>query len=740
MKTRIFFSFLILFLIASCAHMEPPLRHEAATPGLLIDEEKPLSSSQAEREAITLEQATGQVKSHEDHMRLLEVRQQNFNKRLTETISVRHKAEAPGKAKPSAKRMVSAKQPVSFHFDDANLVEVVRLFMKLLQKDYILHPNVGGKVTMEVDENLNSEQLHDLLRGVLRIQGAAMVDNGSLLEIMPLSSVPLTLAENEIIIPGNGEPLRGQSIRAFRLGFLKAADLLKVIKPFLSKGAMVNAHEVSGIFMVCDYPHTLEKIARLVRLFDVSVFAGLHMKMYQLKYVDSEEMARELDELTKTVGLSPGNGKSPGSALSFLPMPRLNLLLAMARDVNAMEFADLWIDELDRDLALPIREEKSTGIFVYYVQNGTAAKIVDVLKGLFDAAEVGERSMIDKDEKKDEDGKRIVKLTSGLEKNTEKVSVPPEAVSGSLEKPVTFVVDETTNSILIRSSGSDYRKILPVIKKLDLFPKQVLIEATIAEVLLDESTKLGIEWQYLAKGLMGTDATGLVSVDSGLGTISGTGESLIGSGFSYLVANTDRFTALIKAFAGQNKLNVLSSPHIIASDNQVAKIDIGQEVPIVTSEYRTTDASSTATTVDKTIQYRDVGIILEVTPHINENGIVRMEISQEVSEISNTTVEGVNSPVFRKRVATTTLAVKDQQTIVIGGLIQQTNTNSQTGVPFLSRIPILKYLFGYEGKAFASTELMIFITPHVIMSDEDSAFVSKTFIKRLEKIKAQMVL
>jgi general secretion pathway protein D len=213
---------------------------------------------------------------------------------------------------------------------------------------------------------------------------------------------------------------------------------------------------------------------------------------------------------------------------------------------------------------------------------------------------------------------------------------------------------------------------------------------------------------------------------------------VIGSGFSYLINNTDKFTAMIKALAEKNRVNVLSSPHILASDNQPARIDIGEEVPIVTSEYRTNDASSTATTVDKTIQYRDTGIILEVTPHINENGMVRMDLRQEVSALSDKTVDGVNSPIFRKRVATTTLSVKDRQTIVIGGLIRQTNTKSDSGIPGLSRIPGLKYLFGYEGKEYQSAELMIFITPHVISSEQDNALISKNFISRLDIIKAKM--
>ncbi|MBN2333122.1 MAG: type II secretion system secretin GspD [Deltaproteobacteria bacterium] len=732
-KSRLFLVLLaVLLSCSSCALYEPSVRHDSAVAGEVFSYEKPASAATGMADAAEDGTLSDTLSRQGEEIRLLEERQQQFNERLAAVSTAPGRVAGEQKKTSSKAAKVSSRQKVAFHFDSADLLDVVRMFMELLDCDYLLHPEVGGKVTMEFEEELDGEGLLDLFRGVLRTQGAAIIEQDKVLEILPLSSVPGAIDSQGLVLDAGAGPVRGQAIKAFHLSFISPLELTKVITPFLSKGALVNAHEGSGILLVSDYPHSLAKISRLVELFDVSAFAGLQMKMYQLQHVEAEAMAQELDGLAKSVGLSAEQQKSANGALSFLPFPRLNLLLALSRNGQLMEFADLWISELDRELALPIKEEKHEGVFVYYVQNGVAANIIEVLQGLFGEGNTEAAEQAKKDKAEVPQG--VKRLTSGLEKEAPQ-KVPPEAVSGTLDGPVNFVVDETTNAILVRSLGSDYRKILPVIKKLDLFPRQVLIETTIAEVLLDESTKLGIEWQYLANGLLGTSATGTVSLDSGLGVISGSGTSLIGSGFSYLVSNTGRFTAMVRALADQNRVNVLSSPHVLASDNQPARIDIGEEVPIVTSEYRTNEATSTATTVDKTIQYRDTGIILEVTPHINENGMVRMEIRQEVSELSDKTVEGVNSPIFRKRVATTTLAVKDQQTIVIGGLISQSKSKTASGLPGLRRIPGLKYLFGYEGKAYESAELMIFITPHVISSEDDSTFVSKNFITRLEKIK-----
>ena len=237
------------------------------------------------------------------------------------------------------------------------------------------------------------------------------------------------------------------------------------------------------------------------------------------------------------------------------------------------------------------------------------------------------------------------------------------------------------------------------------------------------------------QGLGGGDATGLLGIDSGLGLISGSGDTLIGSGMSFLVSNSNRFKAIVRALADDNRVNILSAPQILASDGETARIDIGEDVPTVTSSYRTTDSGSTAQTTDTTIQYRNVGILLTVTPHINDNGMVRMEINQEVSQLSTKTIEGINSPIFSQRVAETILSVADGQTVVIGGLIQQSRSQGYSGVPWLSRIPGLRYLVGYEGKEFHSVELMFFITPHVILHEEDSVFVSRPFLNRLEQVK-----
>ncbi len=726
-------------MLPGCGMLEPTMQEQAPSPTLDIAAPD-RSGGQNDAPAATSED---RVKTAADQLsediKQLQQQQKQFNSELGRLHGQKSSRMTTAAASGGKGKTIGATtQPVSFNFDQADLNEVVRLFMSdILHADYVVQGDISGKVTMSIDGNFTDGQLWQIIAGILQINHVTMFEQDGRWQLMPLAQAPSALPSQNLLLSSADGVVRGQRIQAVTVKYAPVAELVKVIKPYLSKGAQVYAHEPSGTLLLCDYPTNLLKVQKLIEQFDVPPFAGMHMQVYWLQNVKADVILKELDSLAKSVRLAAGSGSNPNSSLSFVALPRLNLMLVITRDDDSLHFAEMWIKELDREVPQPLQPEPEDGIYVYEVQNGIAKDIASVLDGLFGGKSTG----IQKKTKAENEpvGVKLTRLHSGIDnKGIKRNRKAPGAVSGTLSGEVTFVVDEVSNTIIIRSNYDDYQKILPMIKRLDIYPKQALIEVTIAEVLLDENNKLGIEWDYLMKDVAGTSANGWLSMESGLGLINGTGESLIGSGLSYLLINTGRFRAAIKAFSSQNRVNVLSSPHIMASDNEEASINIGDEVPIVTSEYRTTDSGSTATTTDKTIQYRDVGVILNVTPHINANGMVRMEIKQEVSQVSNKTVEGVNSPVFAKRTADTVLAVRDGQTIVIAGLMQQNSGNSYSGVPILGRMPVLKYIFGYNSKEFRNTELMIFITPHVILNEQDSTFLNRSFLNRLDKIKAEL--
>lgn len=718
-------------MLVSCTMLRSSVRDEALPPGGLL-QGRPSPTQVSKAAAVEPEIALPEVDEAAELLHKLDLQEEEFNRRLKK-FSAGAVNSAAGTGSP-IQGQIKGRELVSLNFDDADLVEVLRLFMEILKENYAINQGVGGKVTLEVNAELNRDEIFELLRGVLSMNGAVMVQRGPLWEVMPQASLPAAAEAGELLLPGDPENARGKVIRAYRLNYLPGAQFVNIIKPYLSKGAQVYVHEPSGVLLVCDYSHVLAKVSRLLILFDVSVLAGLEQKVYLLKYVNAEDLVKELEKLVGVYGLAPGKESNLNSSLSFMALPRVNIILALSRDAESLALVDEWVAELDREVPVLNQDSMAEDIFVHYIQNGVATDIAAVLEGLFSG---GTKKADDKTKDKNQPlAKTILDNQRQQREAAEKLKAQRgSAVSGTLEGEVTFVVDETTNSILVRATGNDYRKIKPVIEKLDIYPKQVLIEVTIAEVSLDETNKLGIEWSYLMNGLSSAKASGQLGVDSGLGLVSGSGDTLIGSGLSFLIDNSTRFKAIVRALADDNRVNILSAPQILASDGETARIDVGEDVPTVTSSYRTTDSGSTAQTTDTTIQYRNVGILLTVTPHINDNGMVRMEIKQEVSQLSTKTIEGINSPIFSQRVAESILSVGDAQTVVIGGLIQQKRSKGYSGVPWLSRVPGLRYLVGYEGKEFHSVELMFFITPHVILQEDDSVFVSRPFLDRLEQVK-----
>ena len=724
-------------------------RSKMMRPGTLVDArqaegavEMGLRDNESGPSAVEEARQDAQVLSE------MAARDQSFNRRLS---SVMGQGKGPGLVGRSDATAATGKgsgetMDVAFDFQDAEITDVIRLFMELLGENYSIDPAVKGKVALHVSAKMSREEVWELFRGVLRFHAASTVLDGEVWRVVPLTAVPAAIGEEGILFSGEGgSRKRGQSVQMFSLEYLPVTEFSTIIKPYLSPGSMVYGHEYSGVMLVSDYPHTLRKVGKLLAMFDVSAFAGLHMQVFSLKYTKAEDMLRELDGISEST-MFKQEGRE---RVKFLALPRLNMIVAMTWNKANMPFIREWIAELDREPYTVAGGENDENIFVYYVENGRAKDIAAALEGLFlDKSEgAAARALIKADDADDalpvgQELARELESSNLIDNTMQAIAGSPEErvggaqnFSGRLGGPVSFVVDETTNAVLVKCQGRDYRIIRGVMEKLDIFPRQVLIEVLIAEINLDETNKLGIEWENIFN--LGGSATGTLGIDSNLGVVNPLATNVpISSGLSYLIGNTERFKAALKASATDNNVQVLSSPHILASDNQRASIDIGSEVPVVTSQTLKDDATSTVTTTDQSVQYRNTGIILSVTPHINDKGLVRMDVSQEISELSDKLIEGIPSPIFSKRKAETTLSVKDGQTIVIGGLIRQSRSDNYSGVPGLSKVPVLKNMVGYESKGWANTELMLFITPHVVVHNEDAEFISKRFVERLDTIKA----
>jgi len=631
--------------------------------------------------------------------------------------------------KPKKKKAAEKAGQIEFNFDDADIYEVIRTLSELLNINYIVDSNVKGKVTIHTAGGLRKEDLMPVFFQILEVNGLTAIKEGSLHKIIQIKDAPRMPITSTFGRKGEDLPPGERIIiQIIPLKFISAQEMTKLLTPFISAGGTILSQKDSNTLLVVDKGLNILKIIRLVEAFDMNVFEKVNYEFYPLANTDAEEVAKVLKEIFSSYLTARKED------IKIVTVNHLNTLLVISAHTQVFEKAREFIRQLDM-----ADEEVEPRIYVYSVKNGEAKDLGSLLNQVFaDKPSAKEKGAKDQTKKKAESApsrnpfSRKTKEAKAEEAKAEKApearkeSMQPMASgkiettgSGTLRGEINITADEIRNALIIEAIPADYRVIENILRQIDVLPRQVLIEATIAEISLDKSTELGIEWTYL-KG-PGSLSTSLL--DASLGS----------AGFKYTIGMTDRWTSALKALASENKVNVLSSPHVLASDNKEAKIDVSSEIPVGSTGYEYT--AGEVPVFETTIEYRDTGVILAVTPHINERGLVTMDINQEVSEQGvDVTVAGRDYPSFTKRIIQTTLTVKHGQSIVIGGLIKDKGSEGVAGAPCLINIPVVRYLTGTESESTEKTELIVLITPHVIASLDDVDAVTEEFKSKVGNV------
>ena len=636
-------------------------------------------------------------------------------------------------------------EPVSgskfvLNFDNADLYEVIRVMADMMKINYIIDPKVRGIVNIHTSGQINTEEISPLFHSILKLNGATAVKKGIIYEIVPfgeakkLYTPPTTFRES-----GKIQPEEKYTIQIITLKYIPVNEVSKMIKPFLSDGADIIEHPLHNILIIGDVAPNVKKSLDIIELFDLDIFADMRVRIYPILNADVNEIAKEMERIFSSFEVNLKSGRGVG--ITFTPIQRINSLLVVSSIPGIFINVEKWLKELDKIPA----EGTKISVFVYYVQNGKAKDLADVLKQVY---------LPPKDLKKDvkekvvtppsPPGPRGVRPTPPSSTAAPSPPIKEEAAplpeGAAPEGEINIVVDETTNALIIRALHRDYKAVLETIKKLDLYPKQVLIEVLLAEVTLDEATKYGLEFSTFKAGDYSVGMGGTAY----LGAIPSA--EAFSSGIRYSIISADRLAAAIHASATDNRLKVITSPHILASNNKEAKIQIGSSEPILTSTYTTPGATTAATTslvstgiVEGTIEYKDIGVILSVTPRISDGKLVTLDIAIEQSTVSQKDLGNLkNVPFFPKKTAKTTLSIMGGQTIVIGGLIDETKGASSSGVPFLSKIPILGALFGYKTKTVGTKETILLMTPHVITDLQESNQVTQEFREKVQALKKEL--
>ncbi len=603
---------------------------------------------------------------------------------------------------------------ITFNFQGAEISEVVKTVLgDILQVNYILDDQVRGVVNMQTSRPISRDALVPTLEKLLQVNGAALIDRNGFYEVVPIDSVN----GGAISLRGNLSADRGYQILVVPLRYIGAQEMLKILEPLKPRQGMMEADERRNLLVLGGTQGELVSLRDTIKTFDVDQLQGMSVGLFRLQSVDAEVLVDELGAIFGDAADGPLAGM-----VRFMPIERLNALLVITAQRKYLADAKTWITRLDRS-----EGAQGLGMYVYYVQNGRAENMAEMLGQLFD----GQRR--NRQAREADAARRPATATMAApDTDADGTVTRAEASAGPANidvGEVSIIADNENNALLIMSSPGDYDKVYKAIQKLDVLPLQVLVEATIVEVTLEDELQYGLQWFF--KNHLGSNTKGFGTL--GQSPIPSAAD-VIGSG-SYEVISGASTRALLNVLATDARLNVVSSPTLMVLDNHTAEIRVGDQVPIQTSQ--TTNTSSDLGNTTNTIQYRDTGVLLEVTPRVNAGGMVVLDITQEVNDVDRTTSSGIDSPTIIQRRVNTSVAVQSGETLVLGGLIKENRTYSGEGVPYLRHLPVLGWAFGSRGKSTQRTELVVMITPTAVTDTADAREVTREYRNKLRGLELQ---
>ena len=623
---------------------------------------------------------------------------------------------------------------VTLNFDGTDIREVVKVVLgDLLGVNYVLDPAVSGSVSLQTGRPLRRDMLIPTLEMLLRMNNAALVDNAGTYEVVPLNN-----AVQGRIVPQLGQSSRalpeGYSVQVVPLRYIGADEMASILEPLAPEGSLVRTDTLRNLIVIAGTSPEMSNLLDTIQVFDVDWMSGLSVGFFTLEYAKATDVVTQLETLLA----DDNGGASPLKGIfRFIPVESANAVLVVSPQQSYLAQMEDWIDRLDRAEASGSTAQR---LFVYRVRHGDAENLADVLSQLFAA----------------DGGGGTTRSVGGVAPGLRQANIGgetggeggtsslPRATASTLElsSQVSIVADPVNNSLLVRSSPRDYKKILDALKQLDIVPLQVLVEATIVEIRLTGNLKYGVQWRFFGLAAGGewdpetTSNVGGYRSDISLrGTANGPAQTFAAAGspstFNWsVVLRPDTIRATLSALAEDDLVNVLSSPSVMVRDNQTAEIQVGEDVPIATTQQQGT---ATTDRIINQIEYRKTGVKLSVKPRVTPGGMVQMEIEQEVSTVAQES-GALNSPTFRTRNITSNVAVRSNQAVVLGGLIQDAREDGKSGVPGLYRAPLLGPLFGETARRSERTELVVVLTPRVIASDSDIETVTRDFREKVRNL------
>ncbi len=672
--------------------------------------------------------------------------------RIFKGTGVLVKGQQPGGGLPPAPAVQPSGNNVVLNFEGADLREVVRSILgDTLGEAYTIDQAVGGTVTLRTTTGIPREALPATLEMLLRMNGAAMVKEGNIYKIVPQAAS----------VRGNVTPQLGNSQRALPPGFsvqivplryIGVREMMRILEPFAKDATAVRPDELRNMLILSGTEQELKHLVETIDMFDIDWMAGMSVGVFTLQYADVKAVGAELDKAVGDKATSPLAG-----ILRIIPLERLNALLVITPQPAYLDEVKKWIARLD---------QAGTGdgpsFYVYYLQNQRAEKIGPLLTQAFTGRAAAAAAAPPPSLAPGTPAGTIVSAPTFQPQpavitptiNVQTQPAPGQQTPGTaaaaarageglgIVRNIQVVADKDNNTLLVVATAQEYRIIEAALKKLDVPPRQVAMEVTIASVTLKDELDFGVEWLFKGGAPSGQGSGGNLTRSTpfnpavpiaAAATAAANPALALAQGFYYIINNSNfpgGVQAALHLLDTYGDTKVIANPHLAALDNQKATIKAGDKIPICQQSI----VGSTTNVVTTTSQYIDTGVLMQVTPHINQGGLVTLDVQVEVSDPGTLSANCDQAPPINTRSIQTMLNVQTGQTMVMGGLIGETRQNSSNGLPFLSRIPVIGGLFGNQVLNNNRTELVMFITPRVVESELDNKAVIDDLRKRMQKI------
>jgi general secretion pathway protein D len=649
---------------------------------------------------------------------------------------------------------------VEINFDGADVQTVAKYLLgDILQLNFVVDPRVQGNVTLSSSGPIPRKDVLPAFESVLRMSNAAIVRSGNLVKIVPITEA----SANGSVSAGAGEPGFGVSLVPLR--YTSAATVAKTAESFLSRPGSIRIVPSRNLLLIQGTTAERQATLDLVETFDVEWLRDQSVGVYPLKSTSPETMIAELEKIfeTKEGGLGQG-------VIRFQPVSRMNAVMVVTKTPKLLAQTTEWVRRLDRS------DSTGTTLRTFRLKNGNATQVAKILNDIFarsgstdtpgkqiapglDSAQSrlnsldrptggGSATTPSGSTGQGAAGNPINASFEGFSDRKGTETDAPELASlqsgGNASRAVLqnirITADAANNSILVYCSQEDYRLVERALRDIDRPKLQVAIDATVAEVTLTDALQFGVQFylnnQNVSGGLLGPGAAAAQS-NGVVAAASATAQSAllqsVGPGLNLLLGSAGSPKAILNALQTLTEVKVLSSPSLVALDNQPALLQVGDEIPITTSSAAV--LASSTTPIVSTIEMRNTGVILKVLPHINANGRIQLEVDQEISNVVATDQQTLTPTISQRRVHST-VSVMSGQTVLLAGLISENSQSTRSGIPGLREIKFLGDIFGNTSATKSRSEIIIFIKTQLIRNTVEAGAVTEEFRDKLQSMRS----